>query len=99
MGPNNIVMGWKDNYIRKGTKDEKAKLLLYELDKQKETELGDVNGYEISADGKKMIVGADGLVGDRASFCTNKKSPGAISTPELRGDGALTLISRAAFSG
>ncbi len=35
-------------------------LLLFELDKQKETELGDVNGYEVSADMKKMIVGADG---------------------------------------
>ena len=35
-------------------------LLLFELDKQKETELGDVNGYEVSADLKKMIVGADG---------------------------------------
>jgi len=54
------IVGEKVYYIRKGTKDEKAKLFLYELDKQKETELGDANGYEISADGKKMIVGADG---------------------------------------
>jgi len=47
-------------YVRNGSKDEKAKILLYELDKQKETELGEFNGFEISADGKKMIVGSNG---------------------------------------
>jgi tricorn protease len=55
-------VGDKLYYSRKGTKDEKRKLLLYELDKQKETELGEVNGYEISADGKKMLVGQTGNV-------------------------------------
>jgi tricorn protease len=50
-------VGDKLYYIRNGSKDEKSKLLLYELDKQKETELGEVNGFEISADGKKMLVG------------------------------------------
>jgi tricorn protease len=54
------VIGDKVYYIRQGTKDAKAKLFLYELDKQKETELGEVNGYEISADTKKMLVGMDG---------------------------------------
>ncbi|MGA9120292.1 MAG: PDZ domain-containing protein [Bacteroidota bacterium] len=49
--------GDKVYYIRNGTKDEKPKLFLYELDKQKETELGEINGFEISADGKKMLVG------------------------------------------
>jgi tricorn protease len=44
-------------YIRAGSKDEKAQLLSYDLDKQKETELGEANGFEISADGKKMLVG------------------------------------------
>ena len=43
-------------------KDEKATLVLYDLDKQKETELGEANGYEISADGKKMLVGSGGGV-------------------------------------
>ncbi|MEK9138125.1 MAG: PDZ domain-containing protein, partial [Bacteroidota bacterium] len=47
-------------YIRSGSKDEKSKLFLYDLDKQKETELGEFNGYEISADSKKMIVGGGG---------------------------------------
>jgi tricorn protease len=51
--------GDKVYYIRRGTKDEKAKLLLYDLDKLKETELGDANGFEISADGKKMLVNQD----------------------------------------
>ncbi len=47
-------------YTRNGTKDEKSKLMLYELDKQKETELGEINGFEISADGKKMLVNQAG---------------------------------------
>jgi tricorn protease len=53
-------VGEKLYYIRNGSKDEKAKLFLYDLDKQKETELGEFNGYEISADGKKMLVGQEG---------------------------------------
>jgi tricorn protease len=43
-------------YIRNGGKDDKAQLVLYDLKEQKETELGQVNGYEISADNKKMLV-------------------------------------------
>ncbi len=50
------VVGDKVYYIRNGSKDEKPKLFLYELDKQKETDLGEINGFEISADGKKMLV-------------------------------------------
>jgi tricorn protease len=53
-------VGDKLYYVRSGRRDEKAKLMLFAFDKLKETELGDVNGYEISADGKMMIVGADG---------------------------------------
>ena len=49
-------VGDKLYYTRSGSKDEKPKLFLYELDKQKETELGEFNGFEISADGKKMLV-------------------------------------------
>ncbi|MEW5799079.1 MAG: PDZ domain-containing protein [Bacteroidota bacterium] len=54
------VIGDKVYYIRQGSKDTKAKLFLYELDKQKETELGEINGYEISSDTKKMLVGLEG---------------------------------------
>lgn len=53
-------VGDKLYYIRTSTKQEKPLLLLYDLDKQKETELGEFNGFEISADGKKMIVGTAG---------------------------------------
>jgi tricorn protease len=49
-------VGEKLYYMRNGSMDERAKLLMYDLDKQSETELGEINGYEISADGKKMIV-------------------------------------------
>ena len=47
-------------YIRAGRRDEKPTLFVYNFDKLKETELGEINGFEISADGKKMIVGAQG---------------------------------------
>ncbi len=57
------VIGDKVYYIRSGSKDARSKFFLYELDKLKETELGDVNGYEISADNKKMIVEQDGAYG------------------------------------
>lgn len=53
-------VGDKLFYVRSGSKDEKAKFFFYDLDKQKETELGEFNGYEISADGKKAIVGQEG---------------------------------------
>jgi tricorn protease len=53
-------VGEKLYYIRRGNKDDKAKLLMFDFDKLKETDLGDIGGYEISADGKKMLVGQDG---------------------------------------
>lgn len=46
-------------YTRMGRRDAKPVMLMYDLDKQKETELGNANGYEISADGKKMLVAAN----------------------------------------
>ena len=52
-------VGEKVYYVRSGIKDEKSKLFLYDLEKQKETELGEANGFEISADGKKMLIGQD----------------------------------------
>lgn len=47
-------------YLRRGSKDDNSVLLMYDLKKEKETELGEVNGYEISADGKKMLVSQKG---------------------------------------
>jgi len=51
-----VALSGKVYYLRRGSKDDKTKLFFYDLEKQKETELGDVNGFEISADGKKMLV-------------------------------------------
>ncbi|NUN10077.1 MAG: PD40 domain-containing protein [Ignavibacteriaceae bacterium] len=47
-------------YLRRGTRDERTKMFAYDVDKQKETELGEVDGYEISADKKKMLIGQGG---------------------------------------
>ena len=49
-------VGQKLYYSRRGSKDKKPLLLMYDLKKKKETELGQINGYEISADQKKMLV-------------------------------------------
>ncbi|MGA9365216.1 MAG: PDZ domain-containing protein [Bacteroidota bacterium] len=46
-------------YIRKSSKDEKPQLQMYDLGELKETGLGEADGYEISADQKKMLVGKD----------------------------------------
>ena len=46
-------------YIRKGSMDEKSILLMYDLKKKEENELGQVDGFEVSADGKKMLVSQD----------------------------------------
>lgn len=43
-------------YNRKGSKDEKTELLMYDLEELGETKLGQIDGYEISSDGKKMLV-------------------------------------------
>ena len=52
----------KDNlyFLRRGGADEDTALVVYDLKKQKETELGTLKDYEISADGKKMLVGQKG---------------------------------------
>ncbi len=43
-------------FFRRGIKNEKVLFYLYDLKKLKETELGQIDGYEISADQKKMLV-------------------------------------------
>ncbi len=47
-------------YNRRGSKDDKAQLRLYNLKERKETELGPFRGYEISADQKKMLIASGG---------------------------------------
>jgi tricorn protease len=46
-------------YQRNASSDPKPLLLRYDLAEQKETNLGECGGYEISADGKKMLVAQD----------------------------------------
>ncbi len=53
-------VGDKLYYIYSGGRASGPRLMLYELDKQKETELGEFNGFEISSDGKKMLVSIPG---------------------------------------
>ncbi len=50
-------------YLRRGSKDGATQLQMFDLAAQKETGLGAVNGYEISADGKKMLVSKDNQYG------------------------------------
>jgi len=47
-------------YIRNGSKDEKPQLMMFDFEKEKEENLGQFNGFEISADQKKMLVGQNG---------------------------------------
>ncbi len=50
-------------YLRRGTKDTQPVFNVFDLGSRKETGLGSVAGYEISADGKKMIVSQGGKYG------------------------------------
>jgi tricorn protease len=64
-------------YIRKSTKDASPIALYYEVAAQKETELGKINGYEISANGQKMIVSQAGAYG----IIDLPKGPITLGTP------------------
>ncbi|MBN2409354.1 MAG: PD40 domain-containing protein [Candidatus Aminicenantes bacterium] len=46
-------------YLKRGDRDRQTSLMMYDLAEKKETDLGAVNGYEISADQKKMLVAKD----------------------------------------
>lgn len=48
--------GNKLYYQKRSTGNSKTSLTLYDFEKKKETDLGEIQGYEISADKKKMIV-------------------------------------------
>ena len=55
-----VSAGDKLYYVRSGSKDTKPTIQLFDFEKQKETDLGEFNGFEISADKKKMLVGEEG---------------------------------------
>jgi tricorn protease len=50
-------------YLRSGSRDTGPQLEVFDFGSRKETGLGPVSGYEISADGKKMLVSKDGKYG------------------------------------
>lgn len=43
-------------YMKRGDKDARSSLKMFDLKELKETDLGNIDGYEISQDGKKMLV-------------------------------------------
>ncbi len=43
-------------YLKRGSLERQSSLKMYDLVEQKETDLGVIDGFEVSADGKKMIV-------------------------------------------
>ncbi|MDP4266204.1 MAG: PDZ domain-containing protein [Bacteroidota bacterium] len=47
-------------YMKGGFKDSKASIKYYDLKDKKETVIGQINGFDISSDGKKMLVANDG---------------------------------------
>lgn len=47
-------------YNRRSSRDNKNLLLMYNLKEQKETELGDIGGFKVSADQKKMLIASGG---------------------------------------
>jgi tricorn protease len=50
-------------YQRKGQKDQKSTLSMYDFDKREEKNLGFVDGYELSANKKKILVAQNGTYG------------------------------------
>jgi tricorn protease len=64
-------------YIRQGSKDTKPAFFVYDLSTRKETALGSVTGYEISGDGKKMLVSQD----RRYGIIDLPKGPVTVSEP------------------
>ena len=55
------AVGERLYYTRHGLRDERGRMFMFELDKDKlkETELGEVSGYALAADGKKMLIHAN----------------------------------------
>jgi tricorn protease len=74
-------------YIRHGSKDNKPALQMYDLAARKETALGSVSGFEISADGKKMLVAQDGKFG----IIDLPKAPVSIGEPLKLSDMEMRL--------
>jgi tricorn protease len=52
-------VGDKLYYMRRKGGSEKSKLFVFDLKKRKESDVADIDGYEISADGKKILASKD----------------------------------------
>ena len=50
-------------YLRHGSKDSGSQLQMFDLGTRKETALGALSGYKVSANGKKMLVSREGKYG------------------------------------
>lgn len=55
-----VSVGSNIYYLKMGDRDRQVSLKMYDLTEKKETDLGNINGYEISADQKKMLVSKEG---------------------------------------
>jgi tricorn protease len=64
-------------YVRQGTKDQKPAFQMYDLSAKKETALGSLNNYAVSADGKKMLISQEGKYG----IVDLPKAPVTVSEP------------------
>ncbi|HKI77200.1 MAG TPA: PDZ domain-containing protein [Ignavibacteriaceae bacterium] len=53
-------VGDKLYYSKRGSSDKSTSLMVFDYKKKKETDLGSIGGYEISADGKKILIGERG---------------------------------------
>jgi tricorn protease len=75
-------------YIRQGSKDAKPAFQMYDLAARKETSLGSINGFEICADGKKMLVLQEGKYGiiDLPKTTVTVSEPLKLSGMEMRLD-------------
>jgi tricorn protease len=75
-------------YLRQGSKDAKPAFQMYDLAARKETALGSINGFEISADGKKMLVSQDGKYGiiDLPKAAVTVSEPLKLTGMEMRLD-------------
>jgi tricorn protease len=77
-------------YIRQGSGDARPAFGVYDLAARKETALGSVGGFEISADGKKVVVSQDGKYGilDLPKGPVNVSEPLNLSGMEMQLDRA-----------
>ncbi|MGD9714151.1 MAG: S41 family peptidase, partial [Thermomicrobiales bacterium] len=75
-------------YISSSSAQRKPALAMYDLSARKETQLGSVNGFEISADGKKMLVSYDGkyAIIDLPKGPVGTPAPLNLSNMEMRLD-------------